>query len=59
MTALLETRSLTRRFGGVVAVDAVDFVLREGEVRCLIGPNGAGKSTFFKMISGQLAPSSG
>lgn len=59
MTGFLETRRLTRRFGGVVAVDAVDFVLREGEVRCLIGPNGAGKSTFFKMISGQLAPSSG
>jgi branched-chain amino acid transport system ATP-binding protein len=59
MTILLETRRLTRRFGGVLAVDAVDFSLREGEVRCLIGPNGAGKSTFFKMISGQLRPTSG
>jgi ABC-type uncharacterized transport system ATPase subunit len=59
MTAILETKGLTRRFGGVVAVDAIDFLLNEGEVRCLIGPNGAGKSTFFKMISGQLAPSSG
>ena len=37
------------RFGGVVAVDGVDFTLAEGELRCLIGPNGAGKSTFFKM----------
>ena len=60
MTApLLETRGLTMRFGGVVAVDAVDFTLREGELRCLIGPNGAGKSTFFKMLTGQLLPSAG
>ncbi len=56
---LLRTRGLTMRFGGVVAVDAVDFTLREGELRCLIGPNGAGKSTFFKMLTGQLLPSSG
>ena len=56
---LLETRGLTMRFGGVVAVDAVDFTLAPGELRCLIGPNGAGKSTFFKMLTGQLAPSAG
>jgi branched-chain amino acid transport system ATP-binding protein len=59
MNIILETRRLTRRFGGVLAVDAVDFSLPEGQVRCLIGPNGAGKSTFFKMISGQLRPTSG
>ncbi|MFO1039876.1 MAG: ABC transporter ATP-binding protein [Geminicoccaceae bacterium] len=59
MTALLETRGLTMRFGGVVAVDGVDFSLREAELRCLIGPNGAGKSTFFKCLTGQLKPSSG
>jgi branched-chain amino acid transport system ATP-binding protein len=59
MTIILETRRLTRRFGGVLAVDAVDFSLPEGQVRCLIGPNGAGKSTFFKMISGQLRPTAG
>ena len=60
MTApLLQTRGLTMRFGGVVAVNAVDFTLREGELRCLIGPNGAGKSTFFKMLTGQLLPSAG
>ncbi|MCW5773334.1 MAG: ATP-binding cassette domain-containing protein, partial [Rhodospirillaceae bacterium] len=60
MTApILETRGLTKRFGGVPAVDEVDFRLAEGELRCLIGPNGAGKSTFFKMITGQLAPTSG
>lgn len=56
---LLEARALTRRFGGVTAVDGVDFTLAPGELRCLIGPNGAGKSTFFKMLSGQLRPSSG
>lgn len=56
---VLETRRLTMRFGGVVAVDSVDFTLRDGELRCLIGPNGAGKSTFFKCLTGQLKPTSG
>ncbi len=56
---LLETSGLTMRFGGVVAVNNVDFRLREGELRCVIGPNGAGKSTFFKCITGQLQPSEG
>lgn len=56
---VLETRGLTMRFGGVVAVDQVDFELREGELRCLIGPNGAGKSTFFKCLTGQLQPTAG
>jgi branched-chain amino acid transport system ATP-binding protein len=56
---ILETRALSKRFGGVPAVDGVDFRLGEGELRCLIGPNGAGKSTFFKMITGQLRPSAG
>jgi ABC-type uncharacterized transport system ATPase subunit len=56
---ILETRGLSKRFGGVPAVDGVDFRLAEGELRCLIGPNGAGKSTFFKMITGQLQPSAG
>ena len=50
---------LTMRFDGVTAVEAVDFALGEMELRCLIGPNGAGKSTFFKMLTGQLAPSAG
>ncbi len=56
---LLEARGATMRFGGVTAVDNVDFTLREMELRCLIGPNGAGKSTFFKMLTGQLTPSAG
>ena len=56
---ILETRDLQRRFGGVRAVDGVDFRLRRGEVRCLIGPNGAGKSTFFKLLTRQLRPTAG
>jgi branched-chain amino acid transport system ATP-binding protein/urea transport system ATP-binding protein len=59
MTAILETRGLTRRFGGVVAVDQVDLAVNEGELRCLIGPNGAGKSTLFKCLTHQLKPTSG
>src|ERR1700758_2913451 len=56
---LLETRELSMHFGGVKAVNKVSFTLAEGELRCLIGTNGAGKSTFFKMLTGQLAPSHG
>jgi branched-chain amino acid transport system ATP-binding protein/urea transport system ATP-binding protein len=56
---LLETEGLTMRFGGVTAVNKVNFRLGEVELRCLIGPNGAGKSTFFKMLTGQLRPSEG
>ena len=57
--SLLTTANLTMRFGGVVAVDHVDFNLKAGELRCLIGPNGAGKSTFFKCLTGQLRPTTG
>ena len=53
MSDVIETHGLTMRFGGVVAVDHVNFSLRERELRCLIGPNGAGKSTFFKCLIGQ------
>src|SRR5471032_2442548 len=56
---LLQARSVTMRFGGVTAVQSVDFSLGEVELRCLIGPNGAGKSTFFKLLTGQLQPTSG
>jgi len=58
-TPLLEARGMTMRFGGVTAVQSVDFTLHEVELRCLIGPNGAGKSTFFKMLTGQLRPTEG
>lgn len=51
--AVVETIELTKRFGGVTAVDRVNFRLGERELRCLIGPNGAGKSTFFKCLTGQ------
>ena len=50
---VVETRELSMRFGGVLAVDNVDFALRERELRCLIGPNGAGKSTLFRCLIGQ------
>ncbi|MGW1424553.1 ATP-binding cassette domain-containing protein [Bradyrhizobium manausense] len=56
---LLETKDLTKRFGGVVAVNGVKLSVVKGELRCLIGPNGAGKSTFFKMLTGQLTPTTG
>ena len=57
--ALLELDELTRRFGGLTAVDHVSMRVAEGEVRAVIGPNGAGKSTLFNLITGILAPSHG
>ncbi len=56
---LLAVRTVTRRFGGLVAVNRVDFALDEGEILGLIGPNGAGKSTLFNLISGYLPVSDG
>jgi len=56
---LLESRGLTKRFGGLTAVDRVDFVVRRGELRSVIGPNGAGKTTFFNLLTGVLPPSAG
>jgi branched-chain amino acid transport system ATP-binding protein len=50
---ILQTEQLTKRFGGLTAIDAVDFGIDEGELRCLIGPNGAGKSTMLKLITGR------
>jgi len=57
--ALLEIDRLTRRFGGIVAVDDVSMRVAEGEVRAVIGPNGAGKSTLFHLITGVLKPTTG
>ncbi len=57
--ALLETTGLTKAFGSLVAVDAVDFVVRAGEIRAVIGPNGAGKTVFLHLISGLLPASRG
>jgi branched-chain amino acid transport system ATP-binding protein len=56
---LLRTENLRRSFGQLAAVDGVDFEVPAGELRAVIGPNGAGKSTFFKLISGELAPTAG
>ena len=56
---ILEARGLTRRFGGLVAVDNFSFAVREGAIHGLIGPNGAGKTTTFNLISGFYAPNAG
>ena len=58
-TALLQARGLTKRFGGLTAVEDLDFEVRAGEILGVIGPNGAGKSTTFNMIAGAFAPSAG
>ncbi|MCC7059785.1 MAG: ABC transporter ATP-binding protein [Burkholderiaceae bacterium] len=57
--ALLEARSVTVRFGGLVAVDAISAQFRRGELIGIIGPNGAGKTTFFNALSGVIPPTSG
>jgi branched-chain amino acid transport system ATP-binding protein len=59
VTALLEVRDLTVRFGGVVALSEVSFSVREGEICALIGPNGAGKTTAFNAISRFVRPAGG
>ena len=56
---VLATRNLSKRYGGLAAVDDVSFELCEGEVRAVIGPNGAGKSTFFNMLASVIPPTSG
>ncbi len=56
---MLEVVDLTRRFGGLAAVEGVSTRVEEGKVNAIIGPNGAGKTTFFNLLSGALAPSSG
>ena len=56
---LLQTRNLTRQFGGIRAVNDVSFALERGEIRGVIGPNGAGKTTLVGMICGRVMPSAG
>ena len=58
-STLLETRGVTKRFGGLVAVNNVDFVIKKGMIASVIGPNGAGKTTFFNMITGIYLPTEG
>ncbi len=57
--ALLELREVTKRFGGLVAVDNVDLDIEEGEIRAIIGPNGAGKTTLFNLITGNYPVTEG
>jgi ABC-type branched-subunit amino acid transport system ATPase component len=59
VTALLEVEELTKRFGGVVAVDACSFAVPEGSVTALVGPNGSGKTTAFNLITGYSAADTG
>ena len=56
---LLSARAVTKRFGGLLAVNAIDFDIPEGSIVSLIGPNGAGKTTFFNVIAGIYDPTAG
>ena len=57
--ALIECHKVTRRFGGLIAVDNVDMTVEAGETRAIIGPNGAGKTTLFNLLTGVLTASEG
>jgi branched-chain amino acid transport system ATP-binding protein len=59
MSAVLSVHNLSKRFGGIVAVDGVSFQVAKGEILGIIGPNGSGKSTLFNCILGQLRPTAG
>jgi len=59
MAHILEVKGMTKRFGGLTAVNNVSFVVNEKEILSVIGPNGAGKSTLFKLISSFLKPTTG
>ena len=59
MAVVLETRNLAKRFGGIVAANAISIAIEKGARHALIGPNGAGKTTFVNLLTGVLRPSSG
>src|SRR5689334_13231869 len=59
MSSMLHLEGVTKRFGGLTAVNAVSFDVEEGEILSVIGPNGAGKSTLFKLIGAFLRPTAG
>ena len=57
--SVLQTKALTKRYAGLIAVDHVDLTVEQGRIHALIGPNGAGKSTLVGMVAGRTAPTSG
>src|SRR5579872_3062882 len=59
MAPLIESRELTKRFGGIVAVNNLNLSVEQGELVGLIGPNGSGKTTTINMLTGHLAPADG
>jgi len=59
MAPVLEVNNLSKRFGGILAVDNVSFTVNEGDILGIIGPNGSGKSTLFNCVLGQLSPTEG
>ena len=59
MPPVLEAQNLTKRFGGLTAVQAMSITVAEGEILGLIGPNGAGKTTMFDLLAGSVQPTSG
>ena len=59
MTLLLETKRLSKKFGGLTAVNRVDLSIEEGKITALIGPNGSGKTTFFNLLTGVYPPNEG
>src|SRR5258705_464975 len=59
MAVLLEASGITKRFGGLIALNGVNFELEEGRIASIIGPNGAGKTTFFNVFTGLYVPEEG
>lgn len=58
-TSILQTKSLTKQFGALSAVEAVDLTIEKGTIHSIVGPNGAGKTTFFNLLTGRLKPTRG
>ena len=59
MSVLLEARGVSKKFGGLTAVDTFDYTLERGSIASIIGPNGAGKTTFFNLVTGYYVPTTG